>query len=175
LSSRQLKLYIDFYKKFCYNIYRKNVKKIIIKMVVKFMANLFAAHEAWDRYCIKNNIRDPFKALEDLRDEYTEYHHHPEKGLFSGEIIIHDMTEEQKIREIQLKKERDEYIKDRELFVGQFLLKNYGYNELSNFAQSHHYEFNGKLQEWFQTVKPCEGKDGQCQIFCPIFQECNKN
>lgn len=142
-------------------------------MVVRFMANLFAAHEAWDRYCIQNKIKDPFKALEDLRNEYTEYHHYPEKGLFSGEIIIHDMTEEQKIREIQLKKERDEYIKDRELFVGQFLLKHYGYNELSNFAQSHPSESSIKLREWFQTVKPCEGRDGQCQIFCPIFQECN--
>ncbi len=142
-------------------------------MVVRFMANLFAAHEAWDRYCIQNKIKDPFKALEDLRNEYTEYHHYPEKGLFSGEIIIHDMTEEQKNREIQLKKERDEYIKDRELFVGQFLLKNYGYSELSNFAQSHPSEYSSKLQEWFQTVKPCEGKGGQCQIFCPIFQECN--
>lgn len=144
-------------------------------MVVRFMANLFAAHEAWDRYCVKNKIKDPFKALEDLRNEYTEYHHYPEKGLFTGEIIIHDMTEEQKNREIQLKKERDEYIKDRELFVGQFLLNHYGYNELSNFAQSHFSESSSKLQEWFQTVKPCEGKDGQCQIFCPIFQECNKN
>ena len=134
------------------------------------MANLFAAHEAWDRYCIKNKIKDPFKALEDLRNEYTEYYHYSNG---SGEIIIHDMTEEQKIREIQLKKERDEYIKDRELFVGQFLLNHYGYNELSNFAQSHPSEYSIKLREWFQTVKPCEGRDGQCQIFCPIFQECN--
>lgn len=142
-------------------------------MVVRFMANLFAAHEAWERYCIQNKIKDPFKALEDLRNEYIEYHFHPES--YSTDIIINDMTEEQKNREIQLKKERDEYLKDRELFVGQFLLKYYGYNELSNFAQSHPSEYSIKLQGWFQTVKPCEGKDGQCQIFCPIFQECNKN
>ncbi len=137
------------------------------------MATLFAAHEAWDRYCIKNKIRDPFKALEDLRNEYIEYYFHPDSH--STDIIINNMTEEQKNREIQLKKERDEYIKDRELFVGQFLLKHYGYNELSNFAQSHPSEYSIKLRQWFQTVKPCEGKDGQCQIFCPIFQECNKN
>ena len=136
------------------------------------MANLFAAHEAWDEYCRENKIRDPFKALEDLRNEYTEYYYIPE--LHSTNIIISDMTEEQKNREIQLKKERDEYIKDRELFVGQFLLKNYGYNELSSFAQSHHYENSTKLQEWFQTVKPCEGKDGQCRMFCPIFFDCKK-
>ena len=135
------------------------------------MANLFAAHEAWERYCIKNKIRDPFKALEDLRNEYTEYYFHPDSH--STDIIINDMTEEQKNREIQLKKERDEYLKDRELFVGQFLLNHYGYNELSNFAQSHPPESSIKLREWFQTVKPCEGRDGQCQIFCPIFQECN--
>ena len=136
------------------------------------MANLFAAHEAWDEYCRENKIRDPFKALEDLRNEYTEYYYIPESH--STNIIINNMTEEQKNREIQLKKERDEYIKDRELFVGQFLLKNYGYNELSSFAQSHHYENSTKLQEWFQTVKPCEGKDGQCRMFCPIFFDCKK-
>lgn len=121
------------------------------------MANLFAAHNAWDIHCIKNNIRNPFKALEDLRNEYTEYYWYPNG---SGEIITHSMTDEQKNREIQLKKERDEYIKDRELFVGQFLLKKYGYNELSNFAQGHPSEYSTKLQEWFATVKPCEGRDG---------------
>ena len=135
------------------------------------MANLFAAHEAWDRYCIKNKIKNPFKALEDLRNEYIEYYFHPESH--STDIIINNMTEEQKNREIQLKKERDEYIKDRELFVGQFLLNHYGYNELSNFAQSHPSEYSIKLQQWFQNVKPCKGKNGQCQIFCPIFQKCN--
>lgn len=134
------------------------------------MANLFAAHEAWDRYCIKNNIKNPFKALEDLRNEYTEYYWYPNG---SGEIITHNMTDEQKTREIQLKKERDEFIKDRELFVGQFLLKKYGYSELSNFAQSHPSEYSTKLQEWFATVKPCEGRDGQCQIFCPHFGNCD--
>ena len=134
------------------------------------MANLFAAHEAWDRHCIKNNIKNPFKALEDLRNEYTEYYWYPNG---SGEIITHNMTDEQKTREIQLKKERDEFIKDRELFVGQFLLKKYGYSELSNFAQGHPSEYSTKLQEWFATVKPCEGKDGQCQIFCPHFGNCD--
>lgn len=136
------------------------------------MVNLFAAYEAWDEYCRENKIKDPFKALEDLRNEYTEYYYIPES--YSTNIIISDMTEEQKNREIQLKKECDEYIKDRELFVGQFLLKNYGYNELSSFAQSHHYENSTKLQEWFQTAKPCEGKDDQCQMFCPIFFDCKK-
>lgn len=136
------------------------------------MANLFAAHKAWDRYCRENKIKDPFKALEDLRNEYTEYHFHPES--YKTDIIINNMTEEQKNREIELKKECDEYLKDRDLFVGQFLLKNYGYNELSNFAQSHHYEFSSKLQEWFQTVTPCEGKNGQCLIFCPNFYNCDK-
>lgn len=136
------------------------------------MANLFAAHAAWDRYCIQNKIKDPFKALKDLRNEYTEYHFHPESH--STNITINDMTEEQKIREIQLKKERDEYIEDRELFVGQFVLNYYGYNELSSFVQSHPSEYSIKLREWFQTVKPCEGRDGQCQIFCPNFNHCDK-
>ncbi len=139
------------------------------------MVSLFDAHNAWRVHCIENDIRDPFQALDDLRNEYIEYCPHPEKGLFSADIIFHDMTEEQKIREIQLKKERDEYIKDRELFLGQFLLKNYGYSELSNFAQEHPSEYSIKLQEWFKNVKPCEGKDGQCEIFCPIFDECKNH
>lgn len=136
------------------------------------MANLFIAYEAWDEYCRENKIKDPFKALEDLRNEYTEYYYIPESH--STNITISDMTEEQKNREIQLKKYRDEYIQDRELFVGQFILKNYGYNELTKFAQSHFSENSIKLQEWFQTVKPCEGKDGQCRMFCPIFRDCKK-
>lgn len=136
------------------------------------MVSLFAAYGAWNKYCKKNKIKDPFIALEDLRNEYTEYYYHPE--LHSTNIVISNMTEEQKNREIQLKKERDEYLKDRDLFVGQFILENYGYNELTKFVQNHHYESSSKLQEWFQTVRPCEGKYGQCRMFCPIFSDCKK-
>lgn len=140
------------------------------------MTNLFAAYKAWDEYCRENKIKDPFKALEDLRNEYTEYYFQPES--YRTDIIISDMTEEQKIREIQLKKDRDNYIQDRRLWVAKYILENYGYDELINFAQNH----SGAGQSgppsdfavWLNSIRPCEGKNGECSIFCPDFNNCNK-
>ena len=145
-------------------------------MGVKFMGHLsldgkyWNAHIAWICHCRNNNLPDPFEALENLRAEYTEY-----KELSPGrtQVIIHDMTEEQKNRQKELEKYRNEYISERELFTGQFLLNNYGYNDLINFAQAQD-PYHRKLIEWLNTIGPCEGKDGQCSFFCPIFNQCSK-
>ena len=130
---------------------------------------LWEAHIAWICYCNEHDLEDPFILLEDLRAEYVEREEvSPGKMM----ITIHDKSEELEIREKELEKYRDEYIQDRELFTGQFLLKNYGYNDLINFAQAQD-PYHRKLNEWLKTVGPCQGKDGQCSFFCPIFNQCN--
>lgn len=128
---------------------------------------IFDANMAWDNYCLENNILDPFEALRKLSDEHTTY-----KGNFDGSmsIIIDDMTEEQKQREKELKIYRDKYILDRYKWVGQYLLEHNGYNTLSYFAQLHTH--NSALLEWFASILPCDGKENQCSIFCPKFNEC---
>ena len=138
------------------------------------MANLFTAHEAWDRYCIENKIKDPWKLIDSIKNEYTTYQSQDDGSTL---IIINDPTPEQKERLRNAEYYRDNYIEDRRLWMAKYVLENYGYDELISFAQMH--SGGGKsgppsdFAVWLNSVKPCEGKDGQCQIFCPIFQECN--
>ena len=137
------------------------------------MANLFAAHAAWDRYCIKNNIKDPWKIIDSIKSEYTTYQSQDDGST----LIIINPTPEQKNRLRNAEYYRDNYIENRRLWMAKYVLENYGYNELINFVQMH--SGGGKsgppsdFAIWLSSVKPCEGKDCQCQIFCPIFQECN--
>ena len=139
-------------------------------------SKIFEAHEAWEYHVIKDGIKDVFKELEKLHDEYTHYYHNDNGNTI---IIIDDMTEEQKIREKELKEYRNEFMAEREIWMGQYILNTYGYDTLITFAQSHHQGetaeiYDRKFWEWFKHVLSCESKDGQCFIFCPNFNNCNK-
>lgn len=140
-------------------------------------SKIFHAHEAWEQHVVKKGIKDAFKELEKLRHEYTHYHNNDDGLGFT--ITIDDMTEEQKIREKELKKYRDEFMAEREIWTGQFILNNYGYNTLTTFAQSHSKSetaqfYDRKFWEWFDRILPCDGHEGQCLIYCPNFGKCDK-
>lgn len=137
----------------------------------KISIDFLSVQEAWENYCLKNNILNPFHAIQKLWDEHVTVFKN-EKGITT--IVINDMTEEQKIRLKELAEYRDKFIQERELFKGQFILNEYGYNALTFFAQVHH-AYDTQFQEWYHSVKPCEGFGGQCNLFCPIFCECDKN
>ena len=134
------------------------------------------AYSAWDDYCRENNIEDPWELIDSIESEYTTYQSQDNGGTL---IIVNDPTPEQEKRLRNAKYYRDNYIQDRRLWVAKYILENYGYDELINFVQLD----SGGGQSgppsdfaiWLSSVKPCEGKNGQCQMFCPNFNNCNKN
>ena len=65
----------------------------------------------------------------------------------------------------------DKYMDDREIWVGNYILKNFGYDALIIFAQTHGQEETA-FQEWFAQIEPCAGIEAQCSIFCLKFLEC---
>ena len=136
----------------------------------EFGSHNFIAHDAWEQFVIDNQIQNPFKALEALRSEYMTYVSHPDG---STDIFIDDMTEEQKIREKKIKKDRDEFIVKRDIWIGNYLLENFGYDDLTKFAQTQ-YQGETAFQHWFGQVRPCQGLNGACNMFCPIFNSCVK-
>ena len=94
-----------------------------------------------------------------------------EKGKYLGMSIKYDEPTEDQIQRLNdCYKYRDEYITMRELWVGRYLLKNFGYDALSIFAQAHSQE--RALQEWFAQIKPCEGAEGQCSMNCSNWAVC---
>ena len=134
------------------------------------------AYSAWDDYCRENNIEDPWELIDSIESEYTTYQSQDNGSTL---IIVNDPTPEQEKRLRNAKYYRDNYIQDRQLWVAKYILENYGYDELINFVQLD--SGGGKsgppsdFAVWLSSVKPCEGKDGQCQMFCPNFNNCNKN
>ena len=68
MSSRQLKSFIDFFKKFYYNIYIKNIHKKYNKIYLSL---------------IKHKIKNWFKALEDLWNKYFR-----DREFFIGQFLF---------------------------------------------------------------------------------------
>ena len=74
----------------------------------------------------------------------------------------------------QAKEYRSKYIAMREIWEGQYILEEYGYELLENFYKTHNTDaiWDVEFRKWFDTVKPCQGQESQCNIFCPQFTSC---
>ena len=140
----------------------------------KEQSRIFDANMRWDIYVNENNIRNPFKEQQENFKKFTKTIHNPNG---STTLIIDD--EQLADKEKELKEYIPLFIAKREIWIGQYLLKNYGYDTLSYFAQAHSKgetapSYDRKFWEWFERTLPCDGKDGQCRIFCPNFNDCDK-
>ena len=133
------------------------------------------AYSAWDDYCRENNIEDPWELIDSIESEYTTYQSQDNGGTL---IIVNDPTPEQEKRLRNAKYYRDNYIQDRRLWIAKYILENYGYDELINFVQLD--SGGGRsgppsdFAVWLSSVRSCEGKTGECSIFCPDFNNCNR-
>ena len=138
-------------------------------------AKIFDAHEAWEIYRAKNKIENPFLSLLDLyskvnpsKTEYDENNYPYTSISFHG---YDEWSDEDKKEYDRIVNYRKQYMIDRDIWEGKYLLDNYGYNVLSIFAQDHSKE--SAFQEWFSTIRPCDGNKGSCSIYCEYFNNCN--
>ncbi len=139
--------------------------------------HIFSAHNAWREHCIKCGITDPWKMEREIEDEYTHHGEEIINGVKAMTISYDEPTEEQKKRLRECHEYRDEYMCDREKWIGDYIFKNFGYNDLTIFAQSHSkrksaLKCDKVFWQWFKTIYPCEGKEGQCTFSCPVFHNC---
>ena len=134
-------------------------------------SRVFYAYDKWHDYCRENNIADPWRLEEKIRDEYTRHYETiDEHGMRIGHIDWDEPTDDQKRRLKECHDYRDKYMIDREEWVANFLFENFGYDALTNFAQTHLQE-KSRIKI-FGSIKPCEGPQGQCAFDCPIFNNC---
>ena len=134
-------------------------------------SQIFIAYNEWQKYCKENNIEDPWHLERKIEKEYIHYKKENINGMEVDAIYYDDPTEEQKQRLNECHKYRDKYIKDRDIWVGKYILKNFGYNTLSIFAQTQGQEETA-FHNWFTQIEPCEGNEQQCNMFCLKFTEC---
>ena len=131
----------------------------------------FIAYEAWREYCKDNNIKDPWQLEREIEKEYTHYGEEVIDGITAWTVKWDNPTIEQKQRLAECHKYRDKYIDDREIWVGNYILKNFGYDALIIFAQAHD-KAETAFHEWFAQIEPCAGIERQCDMFCHKFLNC---
>ena len=136
---------------------------------------LLLAHEAWKKYCEQENIEDPWQLMEQCEEKINKHWTEIDEN---GHTIWHYETHsfDEWPKELQeeynhLKKYRNQYMITREIWEGDYIFKNFDYDTLTFFAQTHGPEETAFWQ-WYAQLHPCESADGQCLFSCPIFQTC---
>ena len=138
--------------------------------VSEFGSHCLEANDAWENYLLKNNICNPINEQWKLRDMVTTYRE--ENGTTF--IEKRDFTEEEQERYNQLSSEINKFLSNKEIWVGNYLFKNFGYDDLIKFAQTHLTDKTA-FQKWLGQQIPCEGITGQCDMLaCPVFNNCPK-
>ena len=98
-------------------------------------------YEEFEFECAKNNIRNP-------------WNYEPVTGT-SEEVEV-------------WKKERDNYIREREKYIALKLLDEYGWEPFEKMCSSSSY-----LKDLLEQVSPCMSKlDPQCSFFCKNYYNC---
>ena len=98
-------------------------------------------YEEFEFECAKNNIRNPWK-------------YEPVTGT-SEEVEV-------------WKKERDNYIREREKYIALKLLDEYGWEPFEKRCSSSSY-----LKDLLEQMSPCMSKlDPQCSFFCKNYYNC---
>lgn len=138
------------------------------------------AHSAWMKYCRENHIEDPFELIRKCHDKVnTTCTKYDEKGYPITYIDFHSYDEwpPDAYYELQkLEKYRDKYMSEERVWEGKYILKNFGYNVLSIFAQANMGDepYNQDFKAWYAMVRPCDGPQGQCNMYCNYFNECER-
>ena len=77
----------------------------------------------------------------------------------NGEIVVKELTEEEKIKRKELSQNISEYNKARDLWIVREAYKRYGYEVAEWMARTRRVEMPNDLY-------PCNGKQAQCSMFC---------
>lgn len=133
----------------------------------------FEAHEAWHEYCINNNKPDPWKLIRDLENEYIIRTYNDKEWR----IEMNEPNDIQKARMEDLLKYRDEYMCDRDVWEGQYIFDNYGYEQVKKYVNLHtqyteNEPYSIAVRQWFNNLRPCISAEGQCSFACPVFNTC---
>ena len=145
-------------------------------------SKILDAEMAWHHYCLENDIIDPWEwidACEKQVNKQWETIDDKRHKIFHFDIVPLEEWPNELREEYKLAKTyRDQYMCDREVWKGQYILDNYGYNALIFFAQTHSQEETAlkcdkAFWKWFEQVEPCDGQEEQCSMFCLKFLECS--
>lgn len=119
------------------------------------------AYEAWHEYCINNNKPDPWKLIRDLENEYIIHTYNDKEWC----IEMNEPNDIQKARMEDLLKYRDEYMCERDVWQGQYIFDNYGYEQTKKYVDlkiqyTENEPYSIAVCQWFNNLRPCAGAEG---------------
>lgn len=137
-------------------------------IVNNFGAICFAAEDAWQEYCAKHDIKDPWREMRYLRLKNIRSTINID-GMTSFEINEDDETEK-KIK--QWEAQVPYFRQVRDLWKLEWIFENEGYDAASKFAHMENNETN-RLSDTFDSLMPCKYND-ECSLMCQRFERCIK-
>ena len=123
--------------------------------------------QKWYLEAKKRGLRDPWQ-------------HRPDKSTFKR-VIKEFMGKEMEVIEVTTsdvdeetlsawKKERDEYMRQRDEWTCLQMFHKYGYEIFLSECAIHSRTIS---EEFEKSISPCESKNvAQCTLFCPIYNNC---
>ena len=130
-------------------------------------ASRMMLHNKWiAREAPKRGLRDPWAHRPDrileTKEVISEIMGKPMK---STQVTYRDYTEEEMAT---WKKERDEYMRQRDEWIALQMFHEYGYETFLSECDTY-----GLTKEFRNSIFPCESKaEPQCSLYCPIFKDC---
>ena len=93
---------------------------------------------------------------------------------------MNEPNDEQKAKMKDLLKYRDEYMCERDVWQGQYIFDNYGYEQAKKYVDlntryTENKPYSIATLQWFNNLRPCDGKERQCSFICPSFYNCKYN
>ena len=127
-------------------------------VVSKAGAVAMEASEYFEKHVAnKLGLRDVFKMKNDWFNAHRKYTPHED-----GSVTIEHVEPEEEL-EYPSEEEVDNYIRKREEYVASEMLRKCGWTEFVKRC-----ELVG-IEDYINEHFPCEGPDGQCNMFCPQY------
>lgn len=124
-------------------------------MLVLEASERFEKHVAYEL-----GLRDVFKMKYDWLKAHTKYISNED-----GSVTIEHVESEEEL-EYPSKEEVDNYIRKREEYVANEVLKQCGWNEFVKRCKL------VGIEDYIDMCLPCQSLDHQCQMFCKRFNNC---
>ena len=84
----------------------------------------------------------------------------------NGEIVVKELTEEEKIKRKELSQKISDYNKERDIWIVREAYNRYGYEVAEWMARTRRVEVP-------EDLYPCKGEQAQCSMFCSKYmKEC---
>lgn len=132
-------------------------------------ALMLCAMDAFNDYCIENNIRSPFALENEIWKKYNQWVEDDTGIRYMPIVMVEDYSEEDKEKLKQIKKYEKTYDEQKNNFILNYFIKHGRYQDIIKCQENFNLSF-----DLIKNIRPCDDINKQCSFECPFFGHCNK-